>query len=304
MCVGHAGAPRAHVIVAMSALGTKRTWQRSNGMSAFDPKRTFLSPANQPNPKSRCRSGRFPLFGPPGILPKLTATTPNGDCTDCFGDPDHVHLYGMKPKEWYERGVRILGRTCLEAVKDPLGDKIGNDIAEVVGRASGKRPIGVVDPFAGSCNGLYAIVRRLPGSKGIGFEVEPTVFELTSRNIAHLKAPIELVRGSYKDLVGARKHPADHRVVVFLGPPWGDALQPVTGLHLDRTKPPILEIVQDFEQVYGSQPVLYVTEVHEVNEPTALKAVEAAFDWTDLRIYDVNVPGLQHGILLGTRRWQ
>jgi hypothetical protein len=40
-----------------------------------------------------------------------------------------------------------------------------------------------------------------------------------------------------------------------------------------------------------------------MNEPTALKAVEAAFDWTDLRIYDVNVPGLQHGILLGTRRW-
>ena len=77
----------------------------------------------------------------------------------------------------------------------------------------------------------------------------------------------------------------------------------MTGLHLDRTKPPILEIVRDFEQVYGSQPVLYVTEVPEVNEPTALKAVEAAFDWTDLRIYDVNVPGLQHGILLGTRRW-
>ena len=39
--------------------------------------------------------------------------------TDCFGDPNHVHLYGMPPKEWYERGVRILARTCLEAVKDP-----------------------------------------------------------------------------------------------------------------------------------------------------------------------------------------
>ena len=36
------------------------------------------------------------------------------------------------------------------------------------------------------------------------------------------------------------------------------------------------------------------------NEP---KAVEAVFDWSDLRIYDVNVPGLQHGVLLGTRRW-
>jgi hypothetical protein len=90
----------------------------------------------------------------------------------------------------------------------------------------------------------------------------------------------------------------------FFSPLHGETrFHPLTGLHLDRTKPPILEIVRDFEQVYGSQPALYVTEVHEVNEPTALKAVESAFDWTDLRIYDVNVPGLQHGILLGTRRW-
>jgi hypothetical protein len=222
---------------------------------------------------------------------------------DCFNDPDHVHLYGMAPKEWYGRGVRILARTCLEAVKDPLGNKIGSDIAEVVARAHGNRAIGVVDPFAGSCNGLYAILRHLPGANGIGFEIEPAVFDLTTRNIAHLDAPIELVHGSYKHLIGANRHPADRLVVVFVAPPWGDALQPKTGLHLDRTKPPVLEIVRDFEQVYGSQPVLYVTEVHEVNEPTALKAVEAAFDWTDLRIYDVNVPGLQHGILLGTRRW-
>ena len=192
---------------------------------------------------------------------------------------------------------------CVEAVTDPLGNKIGSDIAEVVALSSGNRPVGIVDPFAGSCNGLYAILSHLPGSKGIGFEVEPAVFDLTSRNIAHLDAPIELVRGSCKDLVGSRKHPGDHLVVVFLGPPWGDALQPYTGLHLDRTKPPILQIVHDFEQVYGAQPVLYVTQVYEVNEPKALKAVEAAFDWFDLRIYDVNVPGLQYGVLLGTRRW-
>jgi hypothetical protein len=223
---------------------------------------------------------------------------------DCFNDSDHVHLYGMAPKEWHARGVRILARTCLESVKDPLGNRIGSDIAEVVARAPGKRPVGIVDPFAGSCNGLCAVLRHLPGAKGIGFELESAVFDLTTCNIAHLDAPIDLIHGSYKDLLSARRHPADHLVVVFLAPPWGDALHPVTGLHLDRTKPPILEIVRDFEQVYGSQPVLYATEVHEVNEPAALRAVESVFDWTDLRIYDVNVPGLQHGILLGTRRWQ
>ena len=92
---------------------------------------------------------------------------------DCFNDPNHVHLYGMPPKKWYARGVRILARTCVEAVTDPLGNKIGSDIAEVVALSSGNRPVGIVDPFAGSCNGLYAILRHLPGAKGIGFEVEP-----------------------------------------------------------------------------------------------------------------------------------
>jgi hypothetical protein len=222
---------------------------------------------------------------------------------DCFGDPDHVHLYGMPPKEWWRRGVRILARTCLEAVKDPLGDAIGGAVASVISRAPGQPAIGVVDPFAGSCNGLYAILRHLPAAKGIGFDIEQGVFELTTRNIAQLNAPIDLVLGSYKDHLATHRHPDDHLIVAFLAPPWGDALHPVTGLHLDRTKPPILEIVRDFEHVYGSQPLLYVTEVHEVNEPTALKAVESAFDWTDLHIYDVNVPGLQHGVLLGTRRW-
>jgi hypothetical protein len=222
---------------------------------------------------------------------------------DCFADPDHVHLYGMTPKEWYERGVRILARTCLEAVKDPLGDMIGTEIAEVVSRATDKRAVGLVDPFAGSCNGLYSMVRNLPGSRGIGFELDARVFELTSRNIAHLGTPIELIQGNYKGLVARHRHASDHLVVVFLGPPWGDALKSGTGLHLDQTKPPILEIVSDFEQVYGSQPVLYVTEVNEVNEPVSLKAVADAFEWTDLHIYDVNAPGLQHGILMGTRRW-
>jgi len=222
---------------------------------------------------------------------------------DCFGDPDHVHLYGMPPKEWWRRGVRILARTCLEAVKDPLGDAIGRDVANVLARAPGPRAVGVVDPFAGSCNGLYAMLRHLPTAKGIGFEIEKAVFDLTTRNIAQLNAPIDLVLGSYKDHLASRRHPGDHLIVAFLAPPWGDALHPVTGLDLERTKPPILEIIDDFEKVYASQPVLYVTEVHEVNEPRALKAVKSAFDWTDLRIYNVNVPGLQHGILLGTCRW-
>jgi hypothetical protein len=46
-------------------------------------------------------------------------------------------------------------------------------------------------------------LRHLPGAKGIGFEVESTIFDLTTRNIAHLNAPIP----DYRFISQKAKHP-------------------------------------------------------------------------------------------------
>jgi hypothetical protein len=52
---------------------------------------------------------------------------------------------------------------------------------------------GVVDPFAGSCNALFSILRHLPVlSEGLGFEFEQAIFDMTKRNIASLGSPIRL----------------------------------------------------------------------------------------------------------------
>ena len=74
---------------------------------------------------------------------------------DSFGDSGAVSLYGMTPAQWHGRGVRILARTALEAVRDPLGNRIGEDVARVAARAPPGSVFSVVDPFAGSCNGLF-----------------------------------------------------------------------------------------------------------------------------------------------------
>src|SRR6476646_11828808 len=66
---------------------------------------------------------------------------------DSFGDPDAVALYGMRPAEWYDRGVRILARTTLEAVRDPLGNRIGEDVARIAASTTAGSTLGVVDPF-------------------------------------------------------------------------------------------------------------------------------------------------------------
>jgi hypothetical protein len=122
---------------------------------------------------------------------------------DSFGDPGAVSLYGMTPGQWYARGVRILARTTLEAVRDPLGNRIGEDIARIAARAPPGSVFGVVDPFAGSCNGLFWILRHLPGAEGLGFEFEQAIFDMSSRNIESLGASIKLVHGDY----GAEQRP-------------------------------------------------------------------------------------------------
>ena len=100
---------------------------------------------------------------------------------DSFGDPDYVSVYGLKPEAWYARGVRLLARTAVECTRDPLADLIGRDIASVA-RASPRASSSViVDPFAGSANTLYWIMRHLSARRGVGFELDDAVFEVTRR---------------------------------------------------------------------------------------------------------------------------
>ena len=88
--------------------------------------------------------------------------------------------------------------------------------------------------------------------KGRGFELDPTIFRLTLSNSALLDHPIELIQGNYRELLDRYKFPKDHYLVVFLAPPWTDALDSVSGLDFARTRPPIAEIVADVERVYPS----------------------------------------------------
>jgi hypothetical protein len=192
----------------------------------------------------------------------------------------------------------------MEAVRDPLGKRIGEDVARVAATAPPGSVFGVVDPFAGSCNALFSILLYLPGAEGLGFEFEQAIFDMTKRNIASLGAPIRLLHGDYHALLGEHRFPVTHRIVAFLAPPWADALSAEDGLDLSRTKPPVGEIIDDFERVYPDNPILYVIEVHERLLPESLAALRSRFEWSELNIYDIAGPTGRHGILLGTKRWQ
>jgi hypothetical protein len=140
----------------------------------------------------------------------------------------------MKPAEWYARGVRLLGRTAVECTRDSLGDCIGRDVANVAASLPPQTRFTVIDPFAGSCNTLYWILRHVPHSVGIAFESDRRVYEITKRNIERLDRTIALKHGDYEWLMDSQEVAGDHAIIVFVAPPWVQLLTKRSGSICDR----------------------------------------------------------------------
>jgi len=222
---------------------------------------------------------------------------------DSYGDEDHVSIYGMRPAEWYAKGLRLLGRTAVECTRDALGDAIGKDIAVMAEKAPQSTGTLVIDPFAGSANTLFWILHHLPDARGLGFELDEAVFQLTTKNLATLALPIDIVNTDYLSGLADAAVPTDQLLIVFIAPPWGDALSKTAGLDLRRSTPPIMEIVDVLIHRFGRNRLLCAVQVYETVDAHSLADLRTRFDWSALHVYDLSEPGENHGILLGTLGW-
>jgi hypothetical protein len=220
---------------------------------------------------------------------------------DSYGDADYVSIYGLRPEQWYARGIRLLGRTAVECTRDALGSAIGQDVAAL---APGSAQALIVDPFAGSGNTLYWLLRALPGAQGLGFELDSAVFHLTRNNLSLLAAPIELLNLDYVVGFSQVRAASGSLLVVFIAPPWGHALDPERGLDLRRTEPPVIRIVDYLQRDFAQCQLLCAIQIYETIEPESLVEVHSRFEWSVLRIYTFNVAGQNHGVLLGTSGWK
>ena len=220
-----------------------------------------------------------------------------------YGDPDYVSVYGMRPADWYAQGVRLLGRTAVERTRDKLGDAIGREVATIAATVPNPRCTLVIDPFAGSGNTLYWILRHLPAARGLGFELDPMVFELTHRNFAPLNLPIEILNTDYISGLTRVSVPPDEILIAFIAPPWGEALSRTTGLNLQRTMPPVADIVDALVGRFPTNLLLFAIQIHELMDAEALVFVKERFDWSATALYRLNAHGQNHGVLLGTKRW-
>ena len=221
---------------------------------------------------------------------------------DSYADADYVSIYGLRPGEWHSKGIRLLGRTAVECTRDELADAIGADVAAIASAASGTMGALVIDPFAGSGNTLHWMLHHLPGARGIGFELDEAVFDLTRRNLLTLGLPVDVLHADFVSGLASVTATGDQLVVAFLAPPWGDALDRSSGLDLRRTTPPICDVVDLLIGRFAGR-LLCAIQVYQHLDADSLTELEARFDWSALRIYELNAPGENHGVLLASKGW-
>jgi predicted RNA methylase len=223
---------------------------------------------------------------------------------DAFGDADFVSIYGLKPAEWYARGVRLLGRTAVECTRDRFADLIASDLAAMAKTVTtGDRSI-VIDPFAGSGNTLYWITRHVEPRQSVGFEQDDVVFELTRRNLSIMNLGIDVVHDDYERGLTRLVVQDGELVILFISPPWGEALDPKAGLDLGRTTPPVAEIIDVATAVFHPHKLLFGIQAYETVNADSLAEVTARFDSSSLRMYDINPQAQNPGLLLGTVGWK
>ena len=221
---------------------------------------------------------------------------------DTFGDADYVRVYGLRPQDWYERGVRLLGRTVVECTRDRLAARISRDVAAVARQAATGGTV-VVDPFVGSGNTLLWLARRLEPRVAVGFELDETVAAATQRNVALLDLPIEVRHEPYERGIQEIRVDEAELMVVFVAPPWGDALSDYGELDLRRTTPSVAEVVGCVAATFDERRLLLAVQLYERVEPGSLADVVDDCDWSSRETYTIDPPGRNHGLLLGTLRW-
>jgi hypothetical protein len=153
------------------------------------------------------------------------------------GDPNGMAFYGLAPSAWYARGIRLLGRTCVEATPDVTARPIARTVHALLRRSEG---VGVVDLFAGSGNLMFHVAQALL-APACGLDADEAVWAQTHANLRLVGARTSVRLGDWLSYFDAPLR-VDTTVYV-LSPPWGDAFSFAGGLDLARTDPPIPVIV-------------------------------------------------------------
>ena len=174
--------------------------------------------------------------------------------------PNDLRLFGMAPITWYLLGIRIVGRTAVEATRDPQARFFARAVTATL-REHGHEIHELIDPFVGSGNVLYHFAKETTAARGLGIELNPDIVRRTRRNFEVLHrwkrlsdVDIEIHEGDWSrssSMIGQGP------TLIIIDPPWGDAYSKELGLDLRSTQPPIPEILEKMTESSGSAGPLF-----------------------------------------------
>lgn len=216
-----------------------------------------------------------------------------------YEDPEGLDLYGMRPRDYFEMGVRIAGRTAMECSNDIRAAGQAKAVREVIQRRSFSGPPSAVDLFTGSGNSLFHLARSIDAVTAVGFELDENVYELTRKNFEKIGFRARFEPGSYQALLRPEILPPQHPCVVLVSPPWGTGFSYLDGLDLRRTDPPIGEILSFVRGRLPDHELIFVIQTHEQTVAASVSEITTGRTvYAQGVIHASNRPGRNQGYLI------
>jgi hypothetical protein len=92
-------------------------------------------------------------------------------------------------------------------------------------------------------------------------------------------------------------------VIVYVAPPWDEALNPSSGLDLRQTSPPVVDVIDHVRTIFERRKVIIAAQLHESVVADSLDDASSRGDEATSLTYDIDPPGRNHGLLLMTIGW-
>jgi hypothetical protein len=238
----------------------------------------------------RYLAARNSLLAPDRATRVLELNEVTRAASELSGDPRDLRLYDMETADWHQLGIRITGRTAVEATRDPQAAHIGASVAATLAER-GHRVGLVVDPFVGSGNLLFHVARATGATRAVGFDVDGAMLALTQENFQRIPgdsfgraADYCFVHGDWMAAIDLllREDDGSATTLVVVDPPWGEAYS-LKGLDLSKTTPPVPEILARTHCHPAAGALFVVVKVVPNLTPGAIEALRAEYVFLETR---------------------
>lgn len=206
----------------------------------------------------------------------------------------------MPPKEFYNKGIRILGRSAIECAIDAHSVQMAKSIKQMKDTFFPHEEAIFLDLFAGSGNSLYHAAQSLNSPISIGIEINKGIFQLTKINHKIMGSDCQIHQGGSLEVIRTFKFPVSTPIIVFLAPPWGKGFSFDTGLDLLKTNPPTDEIIKIVKETFSQYRLIFVTQIYEKLVRSSLNKITDQFSYFSKETIPAISQGLNIGLLICT----